>query len=116
VGGNSYHRRNDLCGETLRTPHLETVARIAIVKTYGEKNGQFSHWHCRALFVLPEGLTEGEVVRVVEFDHGYYNVECCNGRRKTPSSSLHRACDGAKSLTYILAAAITNQHLAIATY
>jgi hypothetical protein len=30
---------------------------------------------------LPDGLTEGEVVRLLNFDHGYYNVECRNGRR-----------------------------------
>jgi hypothetical protein len=32
-------------------------------------------------YVLPEGLIEGEVVKLLAFDHGYYNVECRDGRR-----------------------------------
>jgi hypothetical protein len=30
--------------------------------------------------MLPQGLEEGEVVRLLEFDHGYYNVECRDSR------------------------------------
>jgi hypothetical protein len=37
--------------------------------------------HCLGGYVLPEGLTEGDVVRLLKFDHGYYNVECRDGRR-----------------------------------
>jgi hypothetical protein len=37
--------------------------------------------HCFGGYVLPEGLTEGEVVRLLQFDHGYYNVECRDGRQ-----------------------------------
>jgi hypothetical protein len=37
--------------------------------------------HCFGGYVLPEGLTEGDVVRLLKFDHGYYNVECRDGRR-----------------------------------
>lgn len=31
--------------------------------------------------MLPQGLEDGEVVRLLEFDHGYYVVECADGRR-----------------------------------
>jgi hypothetical protein len=37
--------------------------------------------HCFGGYVLPDGLTEGEIVRLLEFDHGHYNVECRDGRR-----------------------------------
>ncbi len=37
--------------------------------------------HCFGGYMLPEELTEGEVVRLLDFDHGYYNVECRDGRR-----------------------------------
>lgn len=31
--------------------------------------------------MLPNGLTEGEIVKLLEFDHGTYTVECPNGRK-----------------------------------
>jgi hypothetical protein len=37
--------------------------------------------HCWGGYILPEGLSEGEVVRLLDFDHGYYGVECHDGRR-----------------------------------
>jgi hypothetical protein len=37
--------------------------------------------HCFSGYALPEGLIEGDVVRLVKFDHGYYNVECSDGRQ-----------------------------------
>src|SRR5262245_36360449 len=37
--------------------------------------------HCFGGYVLPEGLSEGEVVRLLEFDHGTYTVQCSDGRR-----------------------------------
>jgi hypothetical protein len=37
--------------------------------------------NCFGGYVLPKGLTEGEVVRLLQFDHGYYNIECHDGRR-----------------------------------
>jgi hypothetical protein len=36
---------------------------------------------CFGGYALPEGLTEGEIVRLLQFDHGYYAVECHDGRR-----------------------------------
>jgi hypothetical protein len=43
--------------------------------------------HCWGGYLLPKGLTEGEIVRVLEFDHGTYTVECPDGRRFRISSS-----------------------------
>jgi hypothetical protein len=37
--------------------------------------------NCFGGYVLPDGLIEGEVVRLLDFDHGYYNVECRDGRQ-----------------------------------
>jgi hypothetical protein len=37
--------------------------------------------HCFGGYVLPQGLVEGEIVKLRDFDHGYYNVECRDGRR-----------------------------------
>jgi hypothetical protein len=36
--------------------------------------------HCWGGYMLPEGLTEGEVVRLLEFDRGTYAVQCKDGR------------------------------------
>jgi hypothetical protein len=37
--------------------------------------------HCFGGYVLPEGLSEGEIVKLRELDHGTYTVECCDGRK-----------------------------------
>jgi hypothetical protein len=37
--------------------------------------------NCFGGYVLAEGLTEGEVARLLEFDHGYSDVQCADGRR-----------------------------------
>jgi hypothetical protein len=36
--------------------------------------------HCFGGYALPEGLIEGDIVKLREFDHGTYAVECSDGR------------------------------------
>lgn len=45
--------------------------------------------HCFGGYMLPPEL-EGEVVRLREFDHGFYAVQCSDGRRFHIASSQCR--------------------------
>jgi len=64
---------------------LERLAAIGIVDSAMVKkmisSAAATVSHCFGGYALPAGLTEGEVVRLLEVDHGVYLVECPDGRR-----------------------------------
>lgn len=41
-------------------------------------------------YMLPQELEEGEIVGLMEFDHGYYTVQCCDGRLFQAASNQYR--------------------------